>query len=625
LRCGESRTDVFGICRMMTPEIRGIHRTGSNGLRWPEQSAGHSRSGILKGQGEMTKIAAVYARYSTDLQNDQSVEDQITYCRELAKRHGFTINDKFIFFDRAKSATTMFERDGLLSLMKAAKERCFQVVISEHIDRVSRDEEDLQHIYKRLDYNQIKIWTPLGEITKFHITVSGLIGAQTVKDTADKVRRHHDARVKEGKIPGVPAYGHRCVPGKSCEKEIEPEEAKIVGRIFTENTVLRKSKRDIAQGLTSDGIPNPSGGAVWNHQCLNGILSNPIYVGKLRWNTTHNVRNPDNGKVIRRVSKPGDIIEVNVPHLKIIDQSLWDRTQALTRATAEWRFGPGGKRAKKRTSTTLKGSLLSGLLICGKCGGQMCLTSSRRLVVSGGKMSGPFAACSAAHYHRTCDHGKSYDVAKLERVVLGGMKVNLTNPSALVEATKAYHARWSELQNANRVTLAKLQAELTQLESQINRVVDTISDVGPLEPLKIKLKALEARRVAANENLKLVELETNVVTLHPAAIDRFRSDIEQIHAALSRDLEDETSRISFRNVFERFVVHPTPRRADYEVTPYARLSAVMGLNLFPKIRTPEEIVKEQRLTGTDLAGEPTRERQNWTSDLICLGRWRPAA
>ena len=73
----------------------------------------------------MTIIAAVYARYSTDLQNDTSVEDQIVYCRELAKRYGFTINDKFIFFDRAKSATTMFERDGLFSMMKAAKQRAF--------------------------------------------------------------------------------------------------------------------------------------------------------------------------------------------------------------------------------------------------------------------------------------------------------------------------------------------------------------------------------------------------------------------------------------------------------------------------------------------------------------------
>lgn len=573
----------------------------------------------------MTKIAAVYARYSTDLQNDQSVEDQITYCRELARRYGFTINDKFIFFDRAKSATTMFERDGLLSLMKAAKQRAFQVVISEHIDRVSRDEEDLQHIFKRLNFNDIKIWTSVGEITKFHITIGGLIGSQTVKDTADKVRRHHDARVREGKIPGAPVYGNQCVAGKSCEKEIDHKEAEIVKRIFTENTVLRKSKRQIAEGLTRDNIPNPSGGPVWNHQCLNGILSNPIYVGRLRWNTTHNVRNPDTGKVIRRASKPEQILEVDVPHLKIIDQAIWDRTQALTRATGEWRFGPGGKRPK-RASTTLKGSLLSGLMVCGKCGGQMCLTSSRRLVVSGGKMSGPFTACSAAHYHGTCDHRKSYDLAKLERVVLGGMKVNLTSPAALVEATKAYHARWAELQNENRGKLGKLQAELNQLESQINRVVDVITDsTSPIEALKTKLRTLEDRRVAAAENLKLVELETNVVTLHPAAIDRFRSDIEQIHAALSRDLEDEASRISFRNVFERFVVHPTLPRMDYEVTPYARLSAVMGLNLFPKIRSVEEVIEDQRLTGTDLAGEATRERQNWTSDLICLGRWKQAA
>jgi hypothetical protein len=58
-----------------------------------------------------------------------------------------------------------------------------------------------------------------------------------------------------------------------------------------------------------------------------------------------------------------------------------------------------------------------------------------------------------------------------------------------------------------------------------------------------------------------------------------------MHAALTGDLDIQQLapfRAAFRNTFERLVVHPTGRRRQYEVTPYARLSAIMGLELFPK-------------------------------------------
>src|SRR5262249_28320398 len=156
----------------------------------------------------------------------------------------------------------------------------------------------------------------------------------------------------------------------TCEREVDPEEAKIVVRIFTEYTVLGRSTREIAEGLTRDGIPNPSGGAHWNHQIFTGargrggVLSKPIYTCIILWNTTRNKRNPDTGKVIRCPNKPEDVITVAVPHLRIVDQKLWDRTQALITKRARWRFGPSGKRPKRATAT-LKGSLLGGLVVCG--------------------------------------------------------------------------------------------------------------------------------------------------------------------------------------------------------------------------------------------------------------------
>jgi|HubBroStandDraft_6_1064221.scaffolds.fasta_scaffold3578004_2 hypothetical protein len=61
--------------------------------------------------------------------------------------------------------------------------------------------------------------------------------------------------------------------------------------------------------------------------------------------------------------------------------------------------------------------------------------------------------------------------------------------------------------------------------------------------------------------------------------------MDGMHAALTGDLDIQQLapfRAAFRNTFERLVVHPTGRRRQYEVTPYARLSAIMGLGTFPQ-------------------------------------------
>ena len=106
---------------------------------------------------------------------------------------------------------------------------------------------------------------------------------------------------------------------------------------------------------------------------------------------------------------------------------------------------------------------------------------------------------------------------------------------------------------------------------------------------------------------RLIEAEggDNVVSLHPAAIDKFAVNIERIHAALTGPLDVAAMapfQAAFRNIFERVVVHPTGKRMPYEVSPYARLTAIMGVELFPKVRSTKEMLAEQGVACTDFDG-----------------------
>ena len=58
------------------------------------------------------KKAVIYARFSTDLQNERSIEDQITLCRDYASRQGINIIE--VYEDKARSGGSIMGRDGSL-------------------------------------------------------------------------------------------------------------------------------------------------------------------------------------------------------------------------------------------------------------------------------------------------------------------------------------------------------------------------------------------------------------------------------------------------------------------------------------------------------------------------------
>ena len=70
---------------------------------------------------------ALYARFSSDLQHERSIDDQMDLCRAYAARQGLSVVSTFE--DRARSGASLFGRDGLMRLMDAAREKAFDVVL----------------------------------------------------------------------------------------------------------------------------------------------------------------------------------------------------------------------------------------------------------------------------------------------------------------------------------------------------------------------------------------------------------------------------------------------------------------------------------------------------------------
>ena len=543
------------------------------------------------------KTAALYARFSSDLQKSRSIADQIALCEAFAKQANIQVIARYS--DHAKSGASMFDREELMDLRAAAKRREFDIVISECLDRVSRDTEDLAGLFKRLTHYGVELRTvDEGVITDTHIGVRGITGPQFLKDLANKVKRGQSGLLREGLIPGGVTYGYDVVLGKPRERVINEAEANVVRRIFREY-VDGTSPRAIAAGLTRDQIPSPGGGSTWPHQSLvtggrrGGMLRNRLYIGEMVWNTQRRVRDPDRDGAKLQVRRPESEHQfVPLPKLRIIDQPLWEAAQAVRMGRSVAMFGPGQEVIRKRKPARNRDSLLSGLLSCGACGSHMIIAQQSRN--GGGRV-----VCAQAHTHSRCDHRKSYDIGELERPVLMGLGKLLSDPELTEEAVKSYRERSRANEKKHSGERSAVQKQVNKLTLDIDRIVSVISDsempLSSMPVLSAKLRAKEAERAGLEERLRL--LRSTVVAMHPDIAGRYKAKVARLHEALTAGSRGPAEKTAFRNLIDSVIVQPTGKCKPYEIDLYTRISAIMGdVDLFPKTRSAEEIVAAERLS-----------------------------
>src|SRR5882762_3851139 len=207
--------------------------------------------------------AVLYARYSSDLQRDASIEDQIRLCRKWIEEEGWEFLHAYT--DRALSGASAL-RPAYQSLLEDARHRQFDVVVAEALDRLSRDQEDVAGLFKRLRFAGVRLFTLAeGEISELHVGLKGTMNALFLKDLAEKTRRGLEGRVRQGRSGGGLCFGYDVVREHDARGEpihggrrINETEAAVVHRIFVE-FAAGKSPRAIAHTLNSERITGPHG------------------------------------------------------------------------------------------------------------------------------------------------------------------------------------------------------------------------------------------------------------------------------------------------------------------------------------------------------------------------------
>jgi site-specific DNA recombinase len=533
---------------------------------------------------------AIYARYSSDHQRDASIADQLRVCRLRVESQGWDVVEEYA--DHAISGASLL-RPGIQALMMDAARGRFDIVFAEAMDRLSRDQEDIAGLFKRMNHAGVKIITlSEGEVSHLHVGLKGTMNALFLKDLADKTRRGLRGRVELGKSGGGNSYGydvvHQFGPDGTAvrgDRKINQVEAEIVRRVLRDYAAGKSAKK-IARDLNQENIPGPSGGA-WGFSTIlgnprrgTGLLNNELYVGRIVWNRLRYLKDPVTGKRQSRLNDPTEWVIQEVPDLRIVDDALWQRAKQRQEVTKHVMKSAGDGSEPAFRDFKRPKYLLSGLTRCGCCGGGYSMISTNLL------------GCSTARNKGTCKNRANIRRDELEKRVLGALRHRLMAPATFAAFCEAYILEINRLRMEASAATASAQAEVARIDRDLDMLVNLILKGGAAERLNAKMVALEARKSGLEEVIASADLPPPL--LHPEMAGCYRDRVEKLHAALQGQTEEERLEAAeaLRTLVEAIVL--TPKPAGMEIDVRGDLAGILQLASGEGLLAPDHVQKTQK-------------------------------
>jgi site-specific DNA recombinase len=450
--------------------------------------------------------AAVYARFSTDLQRKESIEDQYRVCDRLAERHGFEVIARFS--DQAISGGTT-QRPGYQAMLKAARCGEFDAIIAEDTSRLWRNLAEQSPRLAELSDLNVQVVTAdfdsRSESAGILGAVTGAMGEQYRKEIGRRTRRGLEGLARNGKSAGGRSYGYIPAALSGTKQiEIDAEQALVVRRIY-EMFADGYSPRAIAGALNREGVPSPGASrarenrrkAGWISSAIygdvkrgTGILANPLYTGKVIWNRTRWIRSAADSNKRRQVANPNtDWIVRQDERLRVVSDEMWAHVQSRQQAQAQTvgeRVKSGMSKANARRTGAGPKFLVSGLLRCARCGSSYAI-SGRDVYACTGYTGGGASLC---------DNDALLPRHEAEAGVVAGLKRRFLSPEFIDEVILRVRAEHRK-PKAQGIDHAP---RIAQLKAEVGNMVEAIAG-GVLKASS----ALAARLATAEAEIEELE------------------------------------------------------------------------------------------------------------------------
>ena len=471
------------------------------------------------------KIIAIYTRVSTIEQAEEgySNDEQERLLTNWCNKNGYEIYK--CYSDRGISGKDIKHRPALKELLKDAEEKKFDMVISWKINRISRKLSDVLKIVDIFEKNNITFKsysepfetdTPAG---KMQFQMMALIGEFERGTIAQNVKMGMCAKARAGEWCGGRVLGYDLVPiddiqtGKRRKTKliINEKEAEVVRIIFNEYA-NGKGYKAITNKINKLGYKTKKGNN-FSVGSIKDILTNPVYIGKVRYNVRQNW-----SEKRRRNINANPIITDGI-HDSIIEESLWDKVQAILESK------------KGKPARIYDGKFpLTGILKCPKCGAGMVIMRTTNKLKDGTRRRLTYYACGNWKNKGTavcnsntirCDKANEYVFSKISEL--------LSNDKMIKSIVTNINKERSNRVSPAKKELARIEKELQKLDGKKKKIFEAYEDEI------ITKEEFQSRNVELNNRIKILHEEK-----------------QPLLVTLSDDISEEISYEFIKSILESF-------------------------------------------------------------------------
>ncbi len=491
--------------------------------------------------------AAIYARYSSENQRPESIDDQVRACRALATSRGYVVSPEHVFTDEAKSGA-LRDRAGLQALSSAVRNREFEAVLVDDLSRLSRDNHFLLTLYAELRFHGVRIVSRADSLdsedrhSKLGFQMRGIVNELYLDDLREKTLRGQLGQKARGFSVGEATFGYRSEPvgEMRVDRRGRPRpdgyrmvphaaEAEVVRRIFAE-FASGKALTTLVRDLNEERVPGRRRTSLgWAPSTISRILRNEKYIGRWTWNRTETRRDPRTGRK-RRVAKPKEEWHVVQDEaLRIVRQDVWERVRErwaeIDRTWPVAQKARGFEKQQRSYVETHPPHLLSGMLRCGTCGAAMGQVS--------GKGGGYYGCLGATK--RACTNRLLVARKVVERRVVGAVREQIESPRALADVLARVEENVRRLLAHVPQQIKEKRVALASEERRVANFIGFIGDGKGTRALATALADTEQRVEALRAELELL-MSTAATTFEAPPIEWIARRVRTLDEVLARDI-----------------------------------------------------------------------------------------
>ncbi len=432
---------------------------------------------------------AVYARKSTESEDRQvqSLDDQISALRELARREGIEIDEIFV---ESRSAKTPYQRPEFQRLIGEIEAGRINGVLTWSINRLSRNPIDGGIISYHLQTGALSFIRTIDrqyrpEDNALLLSIENGMATSYIQDLSRNVKRGLKGKAERGWHPGRAPMGY--INNKETRQiEPDPRQFPILRKgwelMLSGGYTLSEVHREmVALGLT--GVQKGSRKSPVAKSMLHKIFANPFYRGDFTFG----------GEII-----PGK-------HEPMVSRQEFEQVQQIRKRTL----------VRKRNTHQL---LYSGVLRCGKCGCQIVgETKQKTYKESGRTVSYTYYHCTGARgctKHGLSEEDISDQIATcVNRLKLPTDFIGWANQALqeCLEQDSVYVAQ----------SAANIRSQLDSEAKRLDRLVELRVD-GEITPEDFKSLKARSEGVITNLNMQLNSALTETEQILAYIEEKFR-------------------------------------------------------------------------------------------------------